>query len=188
MTGKSGAKYKGRIYRSYQCVNAKKARAACEFHNNRTSTKLEPAVLQYLEPFSDPKRVSELIKDSGAKELNRKKNELSRTEKQLADLEADFHKNLDLLKKELLTEEEFGAANAKRRDERAKTEMRLADLRDEISTAESAHDSLTGLPDRIAGFRDAFEQLDVPKAKAMLQMMLKAVYVRNDNRIEVEFR
>ncbi len=58
MTGKTGAKYKGRIYRSYQCVNAKKARAACAFHNSHTSTKLEPAVLEYLGQFSDPARAS----------------------------------------------------------------------------------------------------------------------------------
>jgi hypothetical protein len=121
-------------------------------------------------------------------DLDRKKKERARTEKRLAALDADFHKNLDLLKDGILNEREFSAANEKRRDERASTEMRLAELREEIAAAESARESVTRMPERIASFVEAFEQLDAPKAKAMLQMILKAVYAWNDGRVELEFR
>lgn len=77
------------------------------------------AVLEYLGQFSDPKRVRELLSES-------KKSELKKLEKRLVGLEKDFQKNLEYLKKGLLNEEEFGAANVFRRDERAETEIRLA--------------------------------------------------------------
>lgn len=188
MTGKAGAKYRGRLYRSYQCVNAKKARAACAFHNSHSATKLEPAVLEYLGGFSDPKRVRELLEQSGKSDLKRKKTELSRLEKRLAALDRDFHQNLELLKKGILNEEEFSKANVRRRDERAATEMRLAVLREELSLAESAQETASALPEQIRSFTESFEKLETPRAKAILQTILKAAYIWNDNRIELEFR
>lgn len=107
MTGKAGATYKGRLYRSYQCVNAKKTRAKCAFHNSHSARKLEPAVLEYLGRFSDPKRVAALLDQSSPSNLKRIKKELGRAEKQLTALDRDFHQNLDLLKKGVLDEEEF---------------------------------------------------------------------------------
>lgn len=188
MTGKTGAKCRGRSYRSYQCVNAKKARAACAFHNSHTARKLEPAVLEYLGHFSDPARVRERLQESGRSELKRKQTEHSRLEKRLAALDADFHKNLELLKKGLLNDEEFSKANEQRRDERASTEIRLAELREHLSSAERAQETASALPGRIRSFVESFQGIEPPKAKAVLQTILKAAYVWNDNRIELEFR
>lgn len=188
MTGKAGAKYKGRLYRSYQCVNAKKARALCTFHNSHVSTKLEPAVLEYLGQYSDPARVREFLRQSGDSDLKRKRTELARLEKRLDALDRDFLQNLNLLKKELLNDEEFLKANEQRRDERAATELRLAELREELSSAESARETASALPEQIRSFTESFEKLDTPRAKAILQVILKAAYIWNDNRIELEFR
>ena len=138
MSGKSGSAYKGRRYTSYVCTRANRAREGCAFYNGHASKKLETAVLEYLGQYSDPKRIAELLSESGKTELTRKKSELKKLEKRLAGLEKDFRKNLDYLKKGLLNEEEFGTANVLRRDELAKTEIRLATLREELSTAESA--------------------------------------------------
>jgi hypothetical protein len=57
MTGKTGASYKGNVYRSYQCVRAKKSKEDCAYHNGHNAKRIEPAVLEYLGQFSDPVRV-----------------------------------------------------------------------------------------------------------------------------------
>ena len=188
MTGKTGSSYKGRVYRSYQCVRAKKAKEACAFHNTHNARRLEPAVLEYLGQFSDPARVAELLEQTGEKELKRKMAELKKQDKRLKALDSDFHKNLDYLKRGLLNEEEFSKANVERRDDRTNVEMRLAELREEVRSAETVQESVSSLPERITSFAESFEQLETPKAKAMLQMILKAAYVWTDGRVGLEFR
>ncbi len=189
MTGKAGARRKdGTLYRSYQCVNAKKTRSKCAFHNSHSARKLEPAVLEYLGQFSDPKRVAELMDRSGPTKLKRIKKELGRAEKQLATLDRDFHQNLNLLKKGVLDEEEFGRANERRRDERASAEIRIAELRGQVEQAETAKESASSLPEKVKTFTESFEEIETPRAKAILQTILEAVYVWNDNRIEIAFR
>ena len=66
--------------------------------------------------------------------------------------------------------------------------MRLAELREELHRAEATRESITSLPERITSFVESFEQLEVPKAKAMLQMILKRAYVWTGGRVELEFR
>ncbi len=73
-------------------------------------------------------------------------------------------------------------------DERASVEMRLAELRELLHSAETAQESVTSLPERITAFTESFDHLEVPKAKAMLQMIPGAAYVWTDGRIELEFR
>ena len=188
MTGKTGSSYKGRPYRSYQCVRAKKSKEDCGYHNGHPARRLEPAVLEYLGQFSDPARVAELLKETGAGELKRKRTELAKLDKRLKSLDRDFHKNLEFLKRNLLNEEEFSKANAERRNERTSVEMRLAELREELHQTETAQESVNSLPQRISSFTESFEQLEVPKAKAVLQMILKGAYVWTDGRVELEFR
>ena len=188
MTGKTGSSYKGQVYRSYQCVRAKKSKEDCAYHNGHNARRFEPAVLEYLGKFSDPARVAELLEQTGAAELKRKTAELTRLGKQLKALDSDFHKNLDYLKRGLLNEEEFSKANVERRNERTNLEMRLAELREAVHAAETVRESVTSLPERISSFVESFEQLETPKAKAMLQMILKAAYVWTDGKVELEFR
>jgi site-specific DNA recombinase len=188
MTGKTGASYKGKTYRSYQCVRAKKSKEDCAYHNGHPAKRIEPAVLEYLCQFSDPVRVAEVLKETGVTGLKRKKTELTKLEKRLKALDSDFQKNLDFLKRGLLNEEEFSKSNTEHRDERASVEMRLAELREQLHSAETAQESVTSLPERVSSFTESFEQLEVPKAKAMLQMILSTAHVWTDGRVELEFR
>ena len=188
MSGKSGSAYKGRRYTSYVCTRATRAREGCAFYNGHAQKRLETAVMEYLGEFSDPKRVKELLSESSKTDLARKKRERKKLEKRLAGLESDFHKNLDYLKKNLLNEEEFGVANMKHRDERAKTEIKLVSLRDDIKNAESAKESASALPIQIKSFMKSFEQLEVRKAKAILQTILESAHIWRDGKIELKFR
>ena len=188
MTGKSGSAYKGRRYTGYVCTRAVRAREGCAFYNGHASKKLETAVLEYLGQFSDPKRVAELLSESSKSDLARSKRELKRLEKKLIGLDSDFQKNLEYLKKGLLNEEEFGAANVQRRDERAKTEIRLAELREVLTKAETARESTSALSGQIGSFLESFESLEVRKAKAILQTILESAHIWRDGKIELKFR
>jgi site-specific DNA recombinase len=188
MSGKSGSAYKGRRYTSYVCTRATRAREGCAFYNGHASKRLESAVLEYLGQFSDPKRVRELLSESSKTELSRKKSELKKLEKRLAALENDFQKNLEYLKKDLLNEEEFGAANILRRDERATIEIRLASLREELSKAESVRQNASTLPAQVKSFMKSFEDLEIRKAKAILQTILESAHIWRDGKIELKFR
>ena len=128
------------------------------------------------------------MKEAGATGLKRKKTELTKLDRRLKSLDKDFHQNLDFLKRGLLNEEEFSKANVERRDERATTEMQLAEIREELHRAETIQESVDSLPGRITTFAESFEKLEVPKAKAMLQMILKRAYVWTDGRVEPQFR
>ena len=188
MSGKSGSAYKGRRYTSYVCTRATRAREGCAFYNGHAQKRLETAVMEYLGEFSDPKRVKELLSESSKTDLARKKRERKKLEKRLVGLESDFHKNLDYLKKNLLNEEEFGVANMKHRDDRAKTEIKLVSLRDDIKNADSAKESASALPVQIKSFMKSFEQLEVRKAKAILQTILESAHIWRDGKIELKFR
>lgn len=188
MVGKAGSAYKGRRYRSYVCSNANKSRDVCAYYNGHAARKLEDAVLEYLGQFSDPKRVAELLSETSKTDLKRKRSELTKLEKKLAGLDQDFKKNLEYLKKGLLNEEEFGKANTLQRDERAQTESRLAELRGELETAESKQATAAALPSQIKSFVESFEDLETPKAKALLQTILKSAHIWRGGKIELEFR
>ena len=128
------------------------------------------------------------MEQTGEKELKRKMAELTKQDTRLKGLDSDFHKNLDYLKRGLLNEEEFSKANVERRDDRSNVEMRLAELREEVRSAVTVQESVSSLPERISSFVESFERLETPKAKAMLQMILKAAYVWTDGKVELEFR
>ena len=52
----------------------------------------------------------------------------------------------------------------------------------------SRQEGVSALPARIRSFLKDFGALDVQRAKAMLQPILKTVHVYRDGRIELEFR
>lgn len=74
--------------------------------------------MAYLGEISGPNRVRELLDASEKQEIRRRETELKQVERRLAKVEADFAKNLALLKRDVLDEEEFRKANEVRPDER----------------------------------------------------------------------
>ena len=64
----------------------------------RTSSKRP--ILEHLGQYSDPKKVRELLDASEKQEVRRRAAELKQVEQRLAEVEADFAKNLALLKRD----------------------------------------------------------------------------------------
>ena len=115
MTGKMTSTYKGKRYAKYYCSRAQTSRERCAFYNGHTAAKLDEAVLEYLGQYSDPTKVRELLDATEKREIKRRETELRQAERRLAEVEADFAKNLDLLKRDVLNENKFNNANVARR-------------------------------------------------------------------------
>src|SRR5439155_5996078 len=98
MTGKRGRIYKGHAYTNYWCARAQRSREHCAYPNGHSARKLEAAVLEYLGRYSDADTVRELLAADATAQACRASEELRKAERDLAALEADFHRNLDLLK------------------------------------------------------------------------------------------
>lgn len=186
-TGSGGRPGKRHPYRSYRCVARTAANTKCPTARHHEAVKLEQSVLDYLGQFSDAATVREYL-SAAAQPKAKQTDELRRVEKQLANLDADFHKNLDLLKRGILEEAEFNRANVARRQERAAAEGRRATLAQEAEAAERQRDLAAKLPERVRSFMQDFKGLEVRRQKALLQTILKAVHVHADGRIELEFR
>ena len=188
MIGKVGALRNGRRYRNYYCSRAQASRQSCGYYNGHAASKLETAILEYLGQYSDPKKVRELLAADDQLQLKRREGELRNVHKRLVALEADFDKNLDLLKRHLLNEEEFRRVNEARREERAQFEGRKAELSEWLERQVERKEAASALPSKIRSFLNDFQDLDVRRAKALLQTILKLVYVRRGGQIELEFR
>jgi site-specific DNA recombinase len=189
MTGKSGAQRKGKRYRSYYCSRALHSKGYCEYYNGHSMRKLDRAVLEYLGQFSDPQLVREYLSAVDRKELEAREKELRDVEKRLKDIDSSFMVRLDdLLKREIISEEEFTRANQKARTEKAALETRKAELEELVEKERDRASLAENLPQSIKGFLETFESLDIRQQKVHLQSILKAAYIYDDNRIELEFR
>jgi site-specific DNA recombinase len=189
MIGKVGATHKGKRYRNYYCSRAMRSKGFCAFYNGHSVPKLEKVILEYLSQFSDPGRVKEHLAAAGRKALVQREAELRDVEKRLMDLDEQFMKRLDdLLKKGLLSEEEFGRANGAAREQKRELEARKAELSDWLDQEHTRASLVDRLPETIKTFVDAFQTMDPRQQKAQLQTILKAAYVYRDGRIELDFR
>ena len=144
--------------------------------------------MEHLGAYSDPKKVRELLKASEKQEVRRRAAELKNVERRLAEVEADFAKNLALLKRDVLDEAEFRKANEARRDERARLTGRQTDLVEWLAQQRDRQEAVGTLPKRVQSFLKDVQSLDVRRAKALLQTILSAAHVYRDGRIELEFR
>jgi hypothetical protein len=72
--------------------------------------------------------------------------------------------------------------------ERERLEERREELSAWLENQRERKQATEALPARVRSFLDDFQGVDVRRAKAMLQTILKAAYVYNDGRIELEFR
>lgn len=189
MIGKVGAARKGKRYRNYYCSRAMRSRELCSVYNGHSAPKLEKSVLEYLGQYSDPQLVRDYLSAIDQKELERHETELRDVEKRLADYEARFITRLDdLLKREILSEQEFVRANQAARAEKVALETRAAELKGRIDKERVRTSMANTLPQSIKTFLGAFEGLEIRQQKAHLQTILKAAHVYRDGRIELEFR
>jgi site-specific DNA recombinase len=188
MAGKVGAERHGRRYRNYWCSRALKSRKLCSTYNGHSAPKLEQAILEYLGQFSDPDMVREHMAAAESKELEKKEQELREVQRGLEELEVQFMKHLDLLKRGILNEQEFVKANESLRSQKGALEVLRGELgtwleeqRNKVSVAERT-------PEAIRTFVEDFQGMDVRQQKANLQTILRAAQVHRDGRIELEFR
>ena len=188
MNGKVGAAHKGKRYRNYYCSKARASRASCGYYNGHSAPKLEAAILEHIGQYSNPKKVRELLAADGRRELKQRDAELQRVKRRLGELEADFDKNLELHKRDVLNEEEFRRANELRREERARLESRHEELVGWLAVQSEWQETVGALPVRVRSFLKDIQDLDVRQAKALLQTVLKAAHVYRDGRIKLEFR
>ena len=159
-----------------------------QFETTYRITEYETNARLGFKSLSGPIQFEENLALGQAKEMEQKEAELEGVVKALADLEGQFIKHLDLLKRGILSESEFTKANEVARSQSTAQEARreelsiwLGEQRGRVSTAER-------LPWAIASFLVDFESLDVRHQKAQLQAFLKSAYVYRDERIELEFR
>ena len=129
-----------------------------------------------------------MVYASEKREIKRRETELRQVQRRLAGVEADFAKNLELLKRDVLNEEEFNSANVARRDERARLTGGQAELTAWLTQQHDRQAVVTALPSRVRPFLKDFQSLDVRRAKALLQTILESAHVRRDGSIELRFR
>ena len=130
----------------------------------------------------------ELLDASEKQEVRRRAAELKQVERRLAEVEADFAKNLALLKRDVLDEAEFRKANEARRDERTRLTGRQTELTAWLAQQRERQEAVGTLPTRVRSFLKDVQELDTRRAKALLQTILSAAHVYRDGRIELEFR
>ncbi len=145
-------------------------------------------MLEYLSQFSDPELVRQYMEAAERKELKQKQAELKSVTKGLSDLETQFLKHLDFLKRELLNEEEFAKANESIRSQKDALESKQAELQHWLDEQEGKVIASENIPKAIGSFLEDFEKMNIRVAKAHLQTILKAVHTYRDDRIEIEFR
>jgi len=189
MTGKVGASYKGKKYRNYYCSRAMRSRGLCSVYNGHSAAKLEESILKYLGEFSDPVRVRQYLAASEKQDTEKYEVELKSVDKRLADLEAQFLTQLDgLLKRKVLTEQEFGRANEVARSQKADLEAKRAELLKHLKKARASEALIKKVPQVIKTFVEAFQSLEPRQQKAHLQTILKSAHIYKDGKIELEFR
>jgi hypothetical protein len=189
MVGKVGYSYREKQYRNYYCSRATKSKALCSTYNGHNSTKLEKAILEYLGEFSDPFKVRQYLALTEKQDTEKYEVELKSVEKRLAELELQFLNQLDgLLKRKVLTEQEFAKANETARSQKADLEARKEELTRKLSQARASEDLIKRIPTAIKTFEEAFNSLEPRQQKAQLQTILKAAHIYKDGQIELEFR
>ena len=165
-----------------------RGRALCPTYNGHSTGKLEKAILEYLAQFSDAEAVRQHLEAAEREELERSDADLEQVTNALADIDGQFLKHLDYLKKDLLNEEEFEKANVSLRGQKAALETRQIELTDWRDKQRDKAEASERIPKAIGSFIEDFQGMDIQKQKAQLQTILKAANVHRDGHIELEFR
>ncbi len=145
-------------------------------------------MLEYLGQFSDPEKVRELLATTEVERAAEIEGQLQQVTSRTQEMERDFHRNVDLVKREMINEEEFKKLNQATRAQRQELESRRTNLEREISAVKSQEQLADRVPQTIESFMNDMQRVEPREAKAALQTILKAVHVSNDARLELEFR
>ena len=145
-------------------------------------------MLNYLSQFSDPELVRQHMEAAERKEFEQNETELREVTKSLADLEGQFLKHLDLIKRGILNEKEFIKANESIRSQKEAVEARQIELVQWLDDQQGKVSASERMPQAIGSFVEDFGRLEVRAAKAQLQTMLKSIHIYRDNTLELEFR
>ena len=164
------------------------SRGRCPTYNGNSAARLEQAVLEYLSQFSDPERVREHMEAAEERDLGQRQAELDEVLAGISELESQFSRHLDLLKREVLNEGEFVKANEGIRSQRDAFEARKLELESWLEEQRGKVSAAEGMPQAIRSFMEDFQSMEVRVQKAHLQTILKAAHVHRDGRIELEFR
>ena len=172
----------------YYCRNHKSANALCPYSNGHVAHKLEAAVLDYLGMYDDPDKVRELLQVQDTQTDGRQEQELARATTRIQELEKAFLADLDRLDRGIMTESEYVKRQEVRRHEQGGLEARKVELEAVIGRERDTAARAERIPTAVGTFMEDFSRLDVRRAKALLQGIIKAAYVRKDREIEIEFR
>jgi len=190
MVGRVGAIRKNGTarYRNYWCTRASHSRGACQYYNGHSAPKLEAAILEYLGQFTDPDKVRELLQTQDTETDGRQEQELIRATARLKELETAFLADLDRVDRGILNESEYAKRQEVRRMEQARLQPRKAELEANIAAQRDREAQVKAVPMKVGSFLEDFGSMEVTKAKAILQTILKAAHVWKGGKIELEFR
>ncbi|MBF8267425.1 MAG: Resolvase domain protein [Dehalococcoidia bacterium] len=177
-----------RGYNYYLCAQSKKARALCAYSVYHRKEPLEAAILEHLGQYSDPDKVRELLGAQDTQADTHHEQELARVTGRLEELEKAFLNDLDRVDRGVMTEAEYLKRQEVRRTEQAALAARKAELEALITAQRDREAQAKAVPVKVANFLEDFGGMDVVKAKAILQTIIKSAHVWKDGKIELEFR
>jgi len=172
----------------YYCRNHKSAKALCPYNNGHVVHRLETAVLDFLGQYSDPAKVRELLQAQDTQADTRQEQDLARATARLKELETGMLNDLDRLDREIITEAEFTKRAEVRREEQAALQARKDELEASIVAQRDREAQAKAVPVKVGSFLEDFLGMEVTRAKAILQTIVKAAYVWREGKIELEFR
>ena len=184
----AGASKGPKKHRYYLCCNHKTAQARCELGGYHRKEALEAAILEYLGQYDDPDKVRELLQAQDTQADSRQEQELAKATARLSELETGMLNDLDRLDRNIITEAEYTKRAEVRREEQAGLQARKSTLEGSIAAQRDREAQAKAVPIRVSSFLEDFQGMDVVKAKAILQTIVKAAHVWKDGRIELEFR
>jgi len=184
----SGASAGPGRYAYYVCANKKMARARCDQQIHHRREALEEAILGHLGQYSDPAMVRELLEAQGRESDAGDEAELARVSNRLAELERAFLNDLDRVDRGVMTEPEYLKRQEVRREEQGGLQARKDDLEARVGAQRDMEAQVAAVPVKVQTFLEDFQGMDVRRAKAILQGIIKAAHVFSDGRIELEFR
>lgn len=172
----------------YYCRNHKDATVKCPYNNGHVAHRLEAAVLDFLGQYSDPTKVRELLASNDTKANKRQEQELGKVVARLGELEQAFLNDLDRVDRHVMNEAEYLKRQEVRRTEQATLEARKLELQAAVQEQRDREAQAKSVPVKVRSFLEDFQSMDVVKAKAILQTIVKAAHVWKDGKIELEFR